>query len=185
MRIQYYTATSLDGFIADPDNALDWLLELEQDAVVEEQQRVFLAGVGALAMGSTTYEWILREHLRGDPRRWPYEQPTWVFTTRQLPGVEGHDIRFVRGDVAPVVEQVRAEVAEGTNLWLVGGGELAGRFIDAGLLDDLLLAVAPVTLGAGAPLLPRRVTSPALRLVEVTRGGPFALLHYQVQSGPG
>jgi dihydrofolate reductase len=180
MRTQYYTATSMDGFIADPDDGLEWLLQLEQSAEVERRYAEFLAATGALVMGSTTYHWILREVLRGDPSRWPYTQPTWVFSSKPQPSVEGHDIRFVSGPVEPVQAAIAAEVPEGQNLWLVGGGELVGQFLDAGFLDDVLLGVAPVLLGAGAPLLPRRVSDPPLRLVDATAAGPFALLTYTV-----
>jgi dihydrofolate reductase len=71
--------------------------------------------------------------------------------------------------------------AHGRNLWLVGGGELVGQFYDAGLLDDLIVQVGSVTLGAGKPLLPRQITAPALRLVSVQQCGTgFAELRYEV-----
>jgi dihydrofolate reductase len=60
--------------------------------------------------------------------------------------------------VKPVCDQIAAQVS-GTNIWLVGGGDLVGQFYDAGLLDQIILEMTPVTLGAGAPLLPRRITS--------------------------
>jgi dihydrofolate reductase len=71
--------------------------------------------------------------------------------------------------------------AAGKNLWIVGGGELAGQFYDQGLLDELFVQVGSVTLGAGKPLLPRAITSPPLRLVSVRAVGTgFAELHYEV-----
>jgi dihydrofolate reductase len=76
-----------------------------------------------------------------------------------------------------------AEAARGQNIWIVGGGDLAGQFHDRGLLDEVLLAIAPVALGAGAQLLPRVIARPSLRLVDVRRDGPFALLRYAVPSG--
>ena len=103
-----------------------------------------------------------------------------MFTTRSLPGVDGADIRFVRGDVRPVHQQM-VEAAGGKNIWLAGGGDLAGQFYDHGLLDELIVQVTPVTLGSGAPLLPRAITAPPLRLVSVEAiGGAFAELRYQV-----
>jgi dihydrofolate reductase len=72
------------------------------------------------------------------------------------------------------------EAAKGRNVWIVGGGELAGAFADEGLLDELVLGVAPVTLGAGAPLLPRRMTSSRLTLTNVEQRGQFAYLTYAV-----
>ena len=178
MKTQYYTATSLDGFIADSRNSLDWLLQFE----MTDDYPAFIEAVGALAMGSTTYEWILNDLASGadNQRPWPYSQPVWVFTSRSLPCVEGADIRFVRGDVRPVHEQMSA-AAGGKNIWLVGGGELVGQFYDHGLLDELIVTVASVTLGAGAPLLPRAITTPPLRLISArTVGDRFAQLHYEV-----
>ena len=67
-------------------------------------------------------------------------------------------ISFVSGDVRPVYEQIAAQLS-GASIWLVGGGDLVGQFYDAGLLDQIILGMMPVTLGRGAPLLPRRITS--------------------------
>ena len=184
MRTQYYTASSLDGFIAGPNDSLDWLFPLGD--IDETSYPQFIREVGALAMGSATYEWMLR-HLVGTdpPQPWPYEQPTWVFSTRTLPPVAGADIRFVRGDVRPVHEAMAAAAA-GKNVWLVGGGDLVGQFHDHGLLDELFVQVGSVTLGAGTPLLPREITSPPLRLVSVRAVGTgFAELHYEVPHPPG
>jgi dihydrofolate reductase len=94
--------------------------------------------------------------------------------------VSGADIRFVQGDVRPV-HRAMADAAAGKNIWLVGGGELVGQFHDHGLLDELIVTVASVTLGGGAPLLPRNITSPPLRLISVSqREASFAELRYEV-----
>lgn len=181
MRTQYYTAVSLDGFIATLDDSLDWLFTLGEPE--NPSYESFIANIGALAMGSTTYEWVLRHAIGPEadhPQPWPYEQPTWVFTSRNLPGVPGADIRFVRGDVRPVHEEMAA-AAGGKNVWVVGGGELVGQFHDHGLLDDIIVQIASVTLGSGKPLLPRAITNPPLRLVSARAAGPgFAELHYEV-----
>jgi dihydrofolate reductase len=121
-------------------------------------------------MGSTTYEWIL------DHSEWPYDLPCWVFTHGELPVVPDARIQFTSGDVAAVHEEMRAAAGE-RNVWVVGGGDLAGQFADAGLLDEVIVYVAPVTLGAGAPLLPRRVE---LRLEELGRNCDFACARFSV-----
>lgn len=171
MRTQYYTAASLDGFIATEDDSLEWLFPLGD--LNASSYPAFIADVGALAMGSATYEWIIGHGERvvdeaGSP--WPYTQPTWVFTRRTLPTIDGADVRFVAGDVRPVHAAMR-DAAGGTNLWIVGGGGLAGQFFDAGLLDEVIVQVGSVTLGKGKPLFPRRVLSPVLRLVSVQQMG--------------
>ncbi len=181
MKTQYYTASSLDGFIADRENSLDWLMQFGDPE--ESSYPEFIRDIGAIAMGSTTYQWVLDNHIHPDsekPGAWLYTQPAWVFTSRSLRKIDGADIRFVSGDVRPVHEQMVA-AAGGKNVWIVGGGELAGQFYDQGLLDELIVTVAAVTLGGGAPLLPRAIIKPPLRLVSVTRfGEAFVDLRYEV-----
>ncbi|SEO92525.1 Dihydrofolate reductase [Actinacidiphila rubida] len=180
-RTTYYTATSIDGFIADPDNSLDWLLGIEGG---DDTFAPFFKHVGAFAMGSTTYEWVLNHENVGEQpskwRKWYGHTPCWVFTHRDLPGVPGADITFVHGDVRPVHEAM-TRAAGKRNIWLVGGGALVGAFADEGLLDEIVLTVAPVTLGAGAPLLPRRLASGVLELTGVEANGPFVSLSYAVR----
>ncbi len=184
MTTQYYTASTLDGFIATLDDSLDWLFPLGD--INETGYPSFIKEVGALAMGSSTYEWMLRNVIHMDGREavaWPYSQPTWVFSSRRLPLVEGAEIRFVEGDVRPVHAQMK-EAACDKNIWLIGGGELVGQFYDAELLDEVIVQIGSVTLGSGKPLLPRRITSPSLVLESARAIGPgFAELRYRVPRG--
>jgi dihydrofolate reductase len=180
MATRYYTATTIDGFIADADNSLDWLFEVADS---DDRFAPFFAGIGAFAMGATTYEWVLEhQKLLDQPQTW-HEQygdtPAWIFTHRDLPRIPGANLTFVSGDVRPV-HAAMTEAAGGRDIWLVGGGELVGAFADAGLLDEIILGVAPVSLGAGAPVLPRRLTSSRLALTAVEQVGPFAYLTYRV-----
>ena len=130
---QFYGASSLDGFIATPDHDLGWLLQFGE--IEGSSYPDFIHNVGALAMGSHTYEWMLKHAIdAGQP--WPYTQPTWVFSTRTLCSIAGADVRFVRGDVRPV-HQAMVQAAAGRNVWVVGGGDLVGQFDDAGLIRVL------------------------------------------------
>lgn len=182
VKTQYYTAASLDGFIATVDDSLDWLFPLGDIGATSYPD--FIRDVGALAMGSSTYEWMVRHAVGPEapkPEPWPYAQPTWVFSSRELAPVEGADIRFVRGDVRPVHAAMGEVCGDDKNIWLVGGGDLVGQFHDHGLLDDIFVQIGSVTLGAGKPLLPRTITTPPLRLVSVRAVGTgFAELHYEV-----
>ncbi len=147
--IQYYVAASADGYIADRDNDLGWLLAFGFEQFQAHYDE-FLEEVGALAMGAATYEFILGQ----DEPEWAYgDLPVWVFTHRELRRVEGADLRFVRDDVATTHPRI-VESAAGRNVWLVGGGNLAAQFADAGLLDELLVTYMPVVLGGGYPVLP-------------------------------
>lgn len=182
MATQYYTASSLDGFIATEDDSLDWLFPLGN--INDTSYPDFIKDVGALAMGSATYAWMLEHVVKpGSPTSgpWPYEVPTWVFSSRTLPGIPGADIRFAAGDVRPVHARM-LETAAGRNVWLVGGGGLAGQFHDAGLLDEIFVQIGSVTLGSGKPLLPRAIVKPSLQLVSVRQVGEgFAELHYRIR----
>lgn len=181
MTTQYFTASSLDGFIATEDDSLDWLFPLGD--VKDTSYPSFIKEVGALAMGSHTYEWMQRhaEKVAAETgSAWPYSQPAWVFSKRSLPIIPRADISFVKGDVRSVHAAMRAAAGD-KNIWIVGGGDLAGQFHDAGLLDEILVQVASVTLGEGKPLFPRRLTQPPLSLVSVRQVGTgFAELRYEV-----
>jgi dihydrofolate reductase len=187
-KTQYYTAASIDGFIAGVDNSLDWLFQAGSSSAKEDRFSRFFAGVGAMAMGATTYEWVLEhENLIDDPGKWRHyygSVPCWVFTHRQLPVVPGVDLVFTRGDARGVHKELE-RAADGRNIWLVGGGELAGQFADEGLLDEILLGIAPVMLGGGAPLLPRRLLAPDLTLATVENDGQFVFLTYHLARQEG
>lgn len=181
-RTRYWTACTLDGFIADAHHSLEWLFEVERGGG-SDPFAAFFAGVGAFAMGATTYEWVLEHEVLPERpekwREWYGQVPCWVFTHRRLPRIAGADITFVEGDVRPVHRAMTA-AADGRDIWLVGGGELVGAFSDQGLLDEIVLGTAPVTLGAGAPVLPRRLPASRLRLTDMAQDGQFAYLTYAV-----
>lgn len=172
MTTHFFTASSLDGFIATDEHSLDWLLTQDVDPDGPMGYNAFEKNIGALAMGASTYEWVMK-HEEG---RWGYSQPTWVFTHREIPVPEGADVRLTHNDVRSVHAEMLAAAAE-QDVWIVGGGDLAGQFADAGLLDEVWIQFAPVTLGSGAPLLPRRLD---LELLEVARNRNFLCGRYAV-----
>lgn len=144
--VTYYVAATLDGFIAGPGGELDWLHPFEQ-AGTDYGLAEFMAGVDGLAMGRSTYA-VARSF--GD---WPYgERPAWVLSHQQAPS-EGTLPPSVRWGAAQPQQLVAQWAEQGLRqVWLVGGGQLAGQFLRAGLVDHLMLATIPVTLGAGLPL---------------------------------
>jgi dihydrofolate reductase len=180
-RVVYFTATSFNGFIATADNSLDWLFAVDSDEAVDFPR--FLDGVGALVSGSTTYEWVYaHENLADSPGKWQEfygDRPTFVFTSRDLPHPEGADIRFVEGGVEAHLAAIR-EAAGDRDAWVIGGGDLAGQFLDAGALDEIQVTLTPVALAGGAPLFPREIRSDRLRLKSAEQFGQFAHLIYEV-----
>ncbi|GAA0525014.1 dihydrofolate reductase family protein [Paractinoplanes ferrugineus] len=184
-KTQYYTATSIDGYTADEKNSLDWLFDV--DGGSENPFGGFIAGVGAFAMGANTYEWVIKnDNVLEQPGNWHDlygDRPCWVFTHRDLPPVPDANVFMVSGDVRRVHEAMLV-AAKGGNVWLVGGGDLVGQFVDHGLLDEIILGIAPVLLGSGTPLLPRHLTSRQLVLTGNAQVGRFAYLTYAVGTEP-
>ena len=173
-RAVYYTATTLDGFIADEHDSLAWLFEQQIDQRGPGGYEGFIAGIGAMVMGSTTYAWV-RDHMGTTGEPWAYDIPCWVFTHRDF-GTPDEDVRFVRGTVSEHREAITASAGD-RDVWVVGGGDLAGQFADIGFLDQVVVSIAPVTLGAGRPLFPRRLD---LKLADHGRNGDFLMATYDV-----
>jgi dihydrofolate reductase len=181
-RVQYYCAMSLDGFIAESDDTIEWLTSYspsgeyggapDDEAPMPGAYLRFYDGVGALVSGSVTYDFVRRDVEGGG--EWPYrDKPFWLLTTRDLPIVEGDgvDIRVVRGAVRDHFDEMMRS-AGGKNLWVLGGGNVASQFADEGLLDEVIVTVVPVVLGNGKPLFDRRLPGGAMRLTDVR---PYAI----------
>jgi dihydrofolate reductase len=173
----FYTATTLDGFLADEQDSLEWLFVQPQDEGGPMNYDDFIKDVGAMVMGATTYQWLI-DHLARTGEKWTYEIPCWVFTHRDFEAI-GEGLTFTQAPV-PQVHADAVAAAGGRNVWVVGGGDLAAQFAEHGLLDEIVVSIAPVTLGAGRPLFPRRWN---LELKEFDRNGAFLCARYAV-SGP-
>ena len=177
-RIVYETATSFDGYLADEQHSLDWLFAVPGG----EEPQLAPPKAAVQVMGSTTYEWVLRE-LGGleNMNVWNEAMPSTVvvFTTRQLAAPEGADVQFFSGDVADALPKLQELAGDGI-IWVVGGGGIASQFIAARALDEMVFSVAPVALGAGAPLLTHRLESDQATLVKVQQVGQFARLTYEL-----
>ena len=163
-RTQYYAATSIDGFIADDQHGLDWLTQFEFAQFQERYDR-FIADVGAIVMGARSYEFIVG---MGDDA-WTYgDTPCWVMTHREHSVPPGADVQFFAGDVRDV-HRSAIEAASGSNVWLLGGGDVAAQFAQHGLIDELILTIVPVLLGSGKRLHPDVAVTTPLRLVDTHR----------------
>jgi dihydrofolate reductase len=174
--VVYYTAVSLDGFVAGPGDDLGWLFPHEAEPGGANDYDAFLAGVGALVMGRTTFDWVIAELARTGSA-WPYTLPCWVRTRRALPSLaEDVDIRATAAPAEQVVADMRA-AAGSADLWCVGGGHTAAWLHGAGQLDEIRVTVAPEVLGAGTPLLPARAQ---LELLDTARSGAFVTARYRV-----
>ena len=171
-RYRFYTATSLDGFLADEHDSLDWLLSQPtgEEGILPYDR--FIGEVGAIVTGRTTYDWVL-EHDGDVEGAWVFTQPTFLFTHRPIAEPRS-GITAVSG--SPTEHRAAIEqAADGKDVWIVGGGDLAAEFARAGMLDEVFVSIAPVTLGAGRPLLGGRF---ALELREHGTNGALLEARY-------
>lgn len=151
MACVYFTAASLDGFIVDDQGSLDWLTSREIDVDGPFGYKAFESGVGALAMGASTYEWL----LANEPGEWMYSQPTWVLTHRPDIVAAGHPVQVFSGVVGELHPLLVAAAGD-KDVWVVGGGDVAAQLVAAGIVDEMIVSYAPCSLGSGAPVLPIR-----------------------------
>ena len=143
--VTLHVVSSLDGFIARKDNSVSWMDspgEVYERGVTDDGADV-LEEIDCYVLGSRTYEHALQ-------LGWPYgDTPTVVVTTRKLPSTRA-SVEFYSGDLRRLAGEILAPRYE--NIWLVGGAVLGRSFLDLGLVDEIRLMVAPVTLGDGLRL---------------------------------
>lgn len=171
----YYTASTLDGFLADENDSLDWLLNQPIDDGGPMNIEEYMTGVGAIVMGYTTYQWVVDRVEAGDEPWYYADYPVFVFTHRELDPIHP-GVRFVAGapsDLRATVEEAAGE----KGVWVVGGGDLAAQFAEAGMLDEVMISYAPATVGSGRPLFPRAFD---FELIEWARNKAFLCGRYRV-----
>lgn len=171
----YYTASTLDGFLADDSDSLDWLLTQPIDEHGPMNMEDYMTRIGAIVMGYTTYQWVV-DHIAESGEPWPYvDVPSFVFTHRDLDLVH-ESIRVVSGSPASQRETLEA-AADGKDVWVVGGGDLAAQFAEDSMLNEMVISYAPATVGSGRPLFTRPFD---FELVEWARNKAFLCGRYRV-----
>ena len=158
-----YIASSLDGYIARPDGAVDWLDEIAQPPEGSQEDYGygdFIAGVGTVLMGRVTYEQILSFGVA-----YPYPGTAgYVFSTTRA-GQRDENVEFVDGsDIPQFIARLKA--TSDKHIWLIGGGILIREFLRHDLIDRLIITVMPVLLGEGIPLFPPPTPQIGLELVD-------------------
>jgi dihydrofolate reductase len=162
-----YITASLDGLIAEPGGGMGWL-DAASAADTDFGYVDFYASIDTMLMGSTTYEFLLRE-----TEVFPHaDREVFVLTSRDLP-VAAESVSLMHHDAAAFVRELKQR--RGGPIWLVGGGKLNRSLLDAGLIDELRLFVQPVVLGNGVPLFAEPHSRAQLTL-ETTREWPLGIV---------
>jgi dihydrofolate reductase len=168
-RIRYRVAMSLDGYIAGPKGEFDWIVaDPEMDFGALFQQ------FDTLLVGRRTFEFMVKHGQAAVPGM------KIIVFSRTLQQRDYPDVRIVADKERDTVAALRAQ--PGKDLWLFGGGLLFRSFLDAGLVDTVEVAVVPVLLGGGIPLLPVRAERAKLKLTgHQVYGSGIVLLEYSKQ----
>lgn len=173
-RVVLALATSADGFIADTAGSVDWLNALPPEPELEAAFAAFMAGMGDLVMGRRTYD-----QVRGFGV-WPYVgKRCWVLTSRPPDADAPADVTFVNAPAADTIARLKSE-PDDAGIWVVGGAVVAASAHQAGLIDQYIITVAPVLLGAGLPMFSGAAghAPHALELLGVRHFGSFVETRY-------
>jgi len=173
-RLRYQVASSLDGFIATPNGGYDWLV---MDPAIDF--KALYGEFDAAVMGRKTYDVGKSQGVSG-----AMPGMDVVVFSRSLKPAKYPGVRIVNDDPAEVVRDLKAK--SGRDIWLFGGGELFRVLLDAGLVDTVELAVMPVLLGDGIPVLPPGAAA-TLLLSDVKRlpASGIVVLAYSVTGSTG
>ena len=173
-KIIVHIATSADGYIARPDDDMQWLIDRPAPKGFYGLP-AFERTIDTKLLGRRTFEWSLK---MGAP--FGGKTQDFVFTHDPPSGRPRPGVQFVTEPVADFVGRLRATA--GKNIWLMGGGGLIASFLDAGAIDEFIVSIVPVFIGEGIPLIAPRHRHTPLSLRSVT---PFpdgvVQVHYDVR----
>jgi len=170
-------ATSADGYIARPDGDIEWLTRRPAPKGFYGMGK-FMQSIDTTLFGRKTYEVGLQMGATFDPKSRNY-----VFSRQSPPASVPAGVEFVAGGIGAFAKRLRDQ--KGKNIWMMGGGEIIGSFLDEGAIDEFVISVVPVFIGDGIPLIARRHRDVPLTLRSVERFPDGVVqLHYGVLFDP-
>ncbi|WEV61395.1 dihydrofolate reductase family protein [Streptococcaceae bacterium ESL0729] len=169
-KIVFYGAISLDGFLADENDNLDWLLQTDLNNVSTYEK--FEAAVETFVMGRKTYEETKK--MLGEAELYPGKEKL-VFS-HQKTG-KHPNTTFVEGDVLDIIKA--QQVKTGGAIWIVGGGGILKPLLEENLIDEYWVQIAPVLLGRGKRLFEEGDYNYRLDFLDSTVMGEMVELHFK------
>ena len=138
-------ACSLDGYIATREDRLDWLFDVEGQEEANKGIEEFNQTVDTVIMGRRTFDWVMEE-MKGEN---PYKNKmTYVYS--HSANESSATVSYTQEEPKLLIETIRDQ--KGKNIWLMGGGAVIRDFLEADIIDELIITIAPVLLGNGIPL---------------------------------
>ncbi|MED4056079.1 dihydrofolate reductase family protein (plasmid) [Niallia taxi] len=170
-KLVVYIAQSLDGYIATKDDSLEWLFQVEGEG--DNGYSKFYDTVDTILIGKRTYDWIM-EQEKGE---FPYKgKECYVFS--RTPKAATDHVQFVQGDIVSFMQDLKSK--QGKNIWMVGGGNILHPFLAQGLVDELIVTIAPAVIGDGIPLFKAGDYKLNLHLKSANTFNQFVELQYEV-----
>lgn len=166
MTCSVFIASSIDGFIATKDDGLQWLEAYENPSGSDHGYSEFMRRIDAIVMGRRTYEVVL------DFGSWPYEVPVYVLSSTHSDDTR---VQFVKGGARAAVQ---AAEANGHERLYVDGGKTIQGFLEADLIDEMIITTIPIVLGSGVPLFASAAPSRQFSVNSVRQLGPFIQSHF-------
>lgn len=171
-KIIVYIATSADGYIARPDGSVEWLDRPESAG--DYGMAAFYETIDTILWGRKTYEFGVRSGAGFDPK-----VKNYVFSTNP-PASPASGVEFVEEPIGRFAERIRA--TPGKDVWMMGGAEIIGSFLDEGQIDEFIVHIIPVFIGEGIPLVAPRHRSVPLELLSTRQFDDGVVrLHYAVR----
>ena len=173
-RIIVNIATSADGYIARTDGNLDWLTRRSAPKGFYGLPK-FERSIDAKIVGRKTFDLSVKMGAR-----FSADDVHYVFSRRPPPASAPAGVQFVTQSISAFAQRLRKQ--PGKNIWMMGGGEVIGSFLDADAIDEFIISVVPTFIGEGIPLIAPRHREVPLRLLSLQRFQDGVVqLHYDVQ----
>lgn len=157
-KVKLYIASSLDGYIASKDGGIDWLFS---DA--DYGYAKFYNSIDTILVGRKTYD----QSLTLD--EYPYKGKKVYIFTRKVEGENKkntYDVEYIDEDISDFVRHLIQQPVGKKDIWLLGGGEIVSIFLNADLIDEIILSVHPIILGKGISLFSNIKKRVNLRLLK-------------------
>jgi dihydrofolate reductase len=167
-------ATSADGYVARPDGNLDWLTKRPAPRGFYGLPK-FSRSIDAKILGRKTFDLSVKMGAR-----FSRDDVHYVFSRGAPPASVPDGVEFVTESISTFAERLRKHA--GKNIWMMGGGEIIGSFLDEQAIDEFIITVVPTFIGEGIPLIAPRHCEVPLRLLSLRRFRDGVVqLHYDVQ----